>query len=516
MEKINIISATDLHGFLVSNSYFTESKSYHGLLHFYEYIKEKINHSNTETIFIDNGDLFSGSYNSLFSHLQQSSGELNPVIQTMNDLECQFSVIGNHEFDFGIDYLKKLIAEAKFKFISANIVPKDDTIKIDPYYIYETKKGTRIAFIGLTTLETKTLVRNKYLKDFEVLDIDKILPSVFEELNNLSIDYIVLSYHGGYDEGLTFLNTDLTKLHSSLLERYPNINLFITGHTHCELKNHTINNTHTLQASCYGKKIALIRADFDKEHEIANISSEWISPTQEPYIPGYLREVLNASKKWLLEDIYETVESSTSECLVDIFVKPNQLIQLIHNVMKNATGADIVVAHFWRKFFWEKGEKLRRLDIIDMVPRNFLTVIEINKAKLKQALENSLECFSTNDEKKEISFTKRFYSYDIFSNISFDADLTKATGSRISSLCYDGKAISNNQTFKLALYDFRLAGAFGYSHYKSCPVLSETPQTLIDLTIEYMKKQKNKKIVNTQDWNIHYGDYNLLDIELVK
>ena len=515
MEKINIISSTDLHGFLVSDNYFSEDNTCNGLLHFYEYIKEQINNSDKETIFIDNGDLFSGSHSSLFVHSKEYQGKIDPIIQVLNDLDCKFSVIGNHEFDSGKEYLKKVIQEAKFKFISANVISKDDTIKIAPYHIHETKKGTRIAFVGLTTIESKNLIHNKYLEDFEILDPYKVLTKIFKELNEKSIDYIALSYHGGYDEGLSFLETDLNKICLSLLDRYPEINLLITGHTHCELINHTIDETHTLQASCYGKKMGLISVDFDEKHKLTNIQSEWRLPTKKAYIPDYLQDFLNSAKEWLLEEVYETTSSCNPTRLVDVFIKPNQVMQLIHNVMKNATGADIAVAHFWRKFFWDKGVKLRRLDIIDMVPRNYLVVLKIDGATLKQALENSLGCFSFN-ERGELSFTTRFYIYDIFSDISFYADLTKPSGNRVECLCYNGKAVSTVQTFKIAIYHFRLAGAFGYSYYKSCPVLSETNKTLIDLTIDYIKKSPNKEVINTQDWNLNYGNSNLLDVDFMK
>jgi len=72
------------------------------------------------------------------------------IIELMNTMRFDAAVVGNHEFDFGQDVLKKRIREAKFPILGANVEGLEGLM---PYVIKEIA-GIRIAVLGVVTDET--------------------------------------------------------------------------------------------------------------------------------------------------------------------------------------------------------------------------------------------------------------------------------------------------------------------------------------------------------------------------
>ena len=118
MENITLLYTTDVHGFVTSDSVFNDRPSKHGIAHAARKINQ-IREEDNEVIFFDNGDLISGSLLSI--RCAEDHRLSSPVISAMNELDCQFSVIGNHEFDFGRKYLDKIIDQSNFPWLAANI-----------------------------------------------------------------------------------------------------------------------------------------------------------------------------------------------------------------------------------------------------------------------------------------------------------------------------------------------------------------------------------------------------------
>src|SRR5215472_8527669 len=71
-----------------------------------------------------------------------------PTIHAMNQIGYTSSTIGNHEFDYGQPALRKLLRQAAFPILSANI--KSSVPRIKKYTVV-TAKGIRFGIIGLTT-----------------------------------------------------------------------------------------------------------------------------------------------------------------------------------------------------------------------------------------------------------------------------------------------------------------------------------------------------------------------------
>src|SRR5690606_34386670 len=99
---------------------------------------------------LDNGDMIQGSPLSYY-HAKFAQEAPSPIIETANLLQYDAAVLGNHEFNYGQTYLKRMIEQARFPWLSANICDITGDPAFGPPYIIKEIEGVRIAILGLTT-----------------------------------------------------------------------------------------------------------------------------------------------------------------------------------------------------------------------------------------------------------------------------------------------------------------------------------------------------------------------------
>ena len=99
----------------------------------------------TNSMLVDNGDFLQGNPMGDYIAYERGmkEGDLHPVIAAMNTLGFDASTLGNHEFNYGLDFLSKSLAGANFPMVSSNVVkemgagPRDDTTLVRPYLIVD-------------------------------------------------------------------------------------------------------------------------------------------------------------------------------------------------------------------------------------------------------------------------------------------------------------------------------------------------------------------------------------------
>ena len=96
---------------------------------------------------VEGGDIFQGTpLSSVFK------GE--PDFRFLNSIGLDAMVVGNHEFDFGLDVLRQRISEAKFPVLAANVTYDDGRLLTRPYVIRRLSNGLRVGIVGFVTDDT--------------------------------------------------------------------------------------------------------------------------------------------------------------------------------------------------------------------------------------------------------------------------------------------------------------------------------------------------------------------------
>ncbi len=193
-EQVNFFMINDNHGSFVGDSNSAGVERLAGLL-------EKITASNGNYIKIANGDILQGSYIS-------STLRGLPMIEALNEMKFDCFVIGNHEFDWGIEEIEKYAdgdesnGEADFPFLGANIYDKRTGKRvewIDPYIIIE-YEGRRIGVIGVIGDDLESSILTSKVANYEFVNYTEIVADYASELRGKGCDVVAVATHD-YDEG---------------------------------------------------------------------------------------------------------------------------------------------------------------------------------------------------------------------------------------------------------------------------------------------------------------------------
>ena len=210
-------------------------------------------------IVVTGGDNLSGSY---FSKM--TKGE--PFDEMSRTMGVEMSAIGNHEFDWGLAYLRDTAAR-RMPYVAANITQESDGRSPDwlaPYRIVERRlrDGSllRVAFVGLTTTETPLKTTRAYVSGLRFVNPSRACERTIARLRQEErVDLIVVLAHIGTDmrDPRGFVEDDARDL--PFIE---GVDAIISGHTH-EVVLRRVNDVPIVQAgvngSHVGKLLFLIR-----------------------------------------------------------------------------------------------------------------------------------------------------------------------------------------------------------------------------------------------------------------
>ena len=131
--RLRIMETTDVHMNLLSYDYYQDKTTdQYGLSRAVSLIKAARAESPNSLLF-DNGDLLQG--NPLGDYVAKvkplKDGETHPAYLVMNQLGYDAANIGNHEFNYGLDFLRRSLKGANFPYVNANVYVDDKDTNSD-------------------------------------------------------------------------------------------------------------------------------------------------------------------------------------------------------------------------------------------------------------------------------------------------------------------------------------------------------------------------------------------------
>lgn len=142
---LRIMETTDLHVHVFPYDYYADKPVDTVGLSRTAALIEQVRAEAGNAMLFDNGDLIQGNpMGDYVAYERGVEGELmHPIVEAMNALGFDASTLGNHEFNYGIDFLLDSIDGAQFPFVSANVVTKEGTTPdadetlVPPYMILD-------------------------------------------------------------------------------------------------------------------------------------------------------------------------------------------------------------------------------------------------------------------------------------------------------------------------------------------------------------------------------------------
>jgi len=265
---VSIFNTTDLHGHILPAKTYEGEENVGGLARCATQIrawqKENPNH-----ILLDIGDVYQGT------HVSRATGGAL-MMDLFNRLNYDAWVIGNHEFDWGLETLAKCITASKMNVLAANAqaggkwtnILEDKThplAKIAPYFIKEVA-GFRIGVVGAVTPGLPAWLHPSLLKEFSAADPLGSVKFAIRRLKAEKVDAIVLACHFGIKgirDGKGTPDDFANRVHE-ITRECRDISVVIAGHTHRDIGVFRVNDIPYTQASYYGIHTGRTDLVFDK------------------------------------------------------------------------------------------------------------------------------------------------------------------------------------------------------------------------------------------------------------
>ncbi|MDT3666918.1 bifunctional 2',3'-cyclic-nucleotide 2'-phosphodiesterase/3'-nucleotidase [Cronobacter dublinensis] len=236
---LRILETTDLHSNMMDFDYYKDAPTEKfGLVRTASLInaarQEAVN-----SVLVDNGDLIQGSpLGDYMAAKGLKDGDVHPVYKAMNTLDYAVGNLGNHEFNYGLDYLHKALAGANFPYVNANIIDaKTQKPLFTPFLIKETqvkdKDGKphtlKIGYIGFVPPQIMTWDKANLSGKVTVNDITETARKYVPQMRAQGADLVVVVAHSG-------LSAEPYKALAEnsvyYLSQVPGVDAILFGHAH--------------------------------------------------------------------------------------------------------------------------------------------------------------------------------------------------------------------------------------------------------------------------------------------
>ncbi|MBV1840307.1 bifunctional 2',3'-cyclic-nucleotide 2'-phosphodiesterase/3'-nucleotidase [Photobacterium ganghwense] len=205
--KLRILETTDIHTNVMDYDYYKDKPTLKTGLVRTATLVQQARGEVTNSILVDNGDLIQGSpMGDYMAAKGLKNGEVHPVYKAMNLLDYEVGNLGNHEFNYGLDFLKASLAGASFPYINANVYDlKTGKNLFTPYliksYTFKDTEGgehdVKVGYIGFVPPQILIWDKKNLEGKVEAKDIKQTAEKFVPQMKAEGADIIVAIPHSG-------------------------------------------------------------------------------------------------------------------------------------------------------------------------------------------------------------------------------------------------------------------------------------------------------------------------------
>jgi len=174
--------------------------------------------SGADVFYLSAGDNFTGD-----PVIDRADPPGEPMIEILGRLHLDLLSLGNHEFDYGLDAVRKLVS--RFPTTSANIQPEPGVLPgLKPYVVLTGKSGVKLVVFGIIQIEPGNGLPSTHP--------DKVKGLRFTEPIAAALSLRKLRGEGQVFIGLTHIGHDQDVV---LAKQMPELDVIIGGHSHTRI-----------------------------------------------------------------------------------------------------------------------------------------------------------------------------------------------------------------------------------------------------------------------------------------
>ncbi len=409
---ISILHTTDLHGHILPTFDYDGNADRGGLARCATQIK-RWQQENPNSILIDVGDVYQGTDVSL-----RNKGVL--MVDLFNHLQYDAWVVGNHEFDWGMECFEHALQQSNMPVLAANILMEGKPAggfpdashpfaKIQPFILKEIG-GIKIAIVGVTTPGMQFWLWPEFTRGLDFRHPVEPVRRAIASAKRGGADAIVLTGHMGLKTrtgGDDFANTVM-----ALMSEFPEIAAFVAGHTHQDIPSRLTNGVLYTQADHFGIHVGRVDLVFDRNSKKL-LHSQAICELMDNRF-GFDQVVLSRAKSQLGEsdvavsepigDLAETLRGGSRPG------RPSDVERLIGAaIMEVLLERSVHVDGVMHGTFDDKADLIAGPktvnDIWSLIPyENYIVTAQLSPEEIKVAME---DVFASHEKRNLLGFEVR-------------------------------------------------------------------------------------------------------------
>ena len=524
-KHITILGTSDMHGNIWGFSY-EDSKETdnNGMARLYTYIQQ-VRAENPNTILIDAGDDIQGTImtDDIYNKIPE---EPHPVVAAMNYMGYDAMTLGNHEFNWGIDTMQKILSQAQFPVLAANVKDASGGFVTGAGWTIVEKDGVKVAVIGVVTPDVPIWDGGK--EGVEACTYEAANTAVKNAIAEIGdgADVIVVSAHMGmYAEFDEDGGSDSAQ---KILDDNPEIDVLQVAHNHVVVSE-TQGDTVIGGVRNGGRDIARFDLTLDQNNHVTDATVEIVDMTG--VTPSQaLRDI-----ELVKESHQKTIDSgedgeggaalgSTTakfQPVDEIAGLPEGKLQdtavmdLINKVQLENSGADVSAAALFKDTSDLPEGDINYGNIFDIYKfDNTLYRVTVTGKELKGYMEWAAACYNQwVPGDINISFDPEYpgYLYDMFAGVDYEIDLSQPKGERIKNVMFKGAPLQDDQTLTLAVNNYRYSSALKAQNLIAGKKEWESSNSIRDMIVAYLAEHAPISPEVDNNWKIVGVDLSLDD-----
>lgn len=512
LTNITILGTSDIHGNIIGWAYEdNKATTNNGMARLYTYIQQ-VREENPNTVLIDDGDVIQGTImtDELYNRAPDKE---HPVIAVMNYMGFASTTLGNHEFNKGIPAMNKILGQADFPVLAANVLNADGSYVTGQGWFMLDVAGYKMAVIGVCTPNIPIWDANKEgIQETTFESGSTAVKRCIEEIGDTA-DIIYVSAHMGLSPEFDFENGSDSA--QRILDDNPEIDVLQVGHYHIVV-NEKQGRTVVGGVRNAARDIARFDLYLDEDGNIVDSTVQIID--MKDYKPS--QEIINLpivqkSHEETNDYIYGNILAVATERfqpeneirgIPEGRIRDTAVIDLINEAMLEATGADVSCASLFKTTSDLPEGELTYANIFDIYKYdNALFRVPVTGAELKAHMEWSAETYNQwVPGDINISFDASYpdYLYDMFAGVDYEIDLSQPKGQRIKNVMYKGEPLKDDEELLLAVCDYRYNSALKPYGLVAATKDWESPDSVRTVLVEYFKEKGTLTPKVDNNWRI--------------
>ncbi|WP_373232504.1 bifunctional UDP-sugar hydrolase/5'-nucleotidase [Cohnella sp.] len=519
--QVTLLVTSDIHGHVLPIRYVDNESVDTGLIKLATIMKQ-IRSEREHVLLIDNGDLLQGTPFAYY-HACLDQTTAHPIVNLMNRLQLDAFIPGNHEFNYGLDFVKRAREQSEYPWLSANVLNMQtgEPLFGCPYRIFTFPGGVKIGLLGLTTQYIPNWEQPSHIDglSFEsaVKAAKRWVPYLKEQEG---VHALIVSYHGGLERNAETGEEVEEETGENegwrLCQEIEGIDVLLTGHQHQRIGGVYVNNTLVVQpgyqGSCLAEVEFSLRRNGDTSWSVEARQSrlrEAGGMAVDPALVELLQAGEENTQRWLDQPLCKVQGEMQITDHSGARMNEHPLVELVNKIQMEVTGTDISNTALFDNDAPGFGPLVSMREVTANYPYpNTLKVLRLSGEDIREALEWTARYFAPYDglrievDPSYLYPKPQHYNYDMWEGIEYTINVSRPLGSRIEGLSCKGRPLDPSGEYKVVMNHYRASGGGNYRMFRNKQVIREVTVEMTELIAEYLMKQGNIVAAKNDNWSV--------------